>query len=148
MKMLVKRFNRTIIQAAALILGASINVASAADKPKDIGKIEYEGACAVCHGPSGKGGGLFASQLVAKLPDLTMLASNNGGVFPFDRVYQIIDGRQEVKAHGSRSMPIWGERFNMQSSAYFENSPSGDTESAARSRILALTEYLYRLQGK
>lgn len=144
----MKIFTKFCVQAAVVMLGASINEASADDKPVDIGKIEYEGACAVCHGASGKGGGPFAGQLVAKLPDLTRLAANNRGVFPFDHVYQVIDGRQEVKAHGSRAMPIWGERFRMQSSAYFENPPSGDSESAARSRILALTEYLYRLQGK
>jgi len=36
----------------------------------------------------------------------------------------------------------------MESSIYFENYPPSDTESAARSRILALIEYLYRLQTK
>lgn len=87
-------------------------------------------------------------QLATKLPDLTMLASNNKGVFPFDRVYQVIDGRQELKAHGTREMPIWGRAFRMQSSAFFENYPAGDPESSARSRILALTEYVYRLQAK
>lgn len=144
----MKIFTQFCVQAAVVMLGASINGAFAADKPMDIGKIEYEGACAVCHGSTGKGSGPFAEQLVTKVPDLTRLAANNRGVFPFDHVYQVIDGRQEVGAHGSRAMPIWGERFRMQSSAYFENSPSGVSESAARSRILALTEYLYRLQGK
>jgi hypothetical protein len=82
------------------------------------------------------------------VPDLTALARNNKGVFPFDKVYQIIDGRVEVKAHGPRDMPVWGLAFRSQSSVFFENYPPHDTESAARSRILALTEYLYRLQGK
>ena len=88
------------------------------------------------------------SELVKRVPDLTALARNNNGVFPFDRVYQIIDGRQEVKAHGPREMPVWGRAFNTQSSVFFENYPPYDAESAARSRILALTEYLYRLQAK
>jgi mono/diheme cytochrome c family protein len=120
----------------------------AADKPVDVGKAEYDSACAACHGLAGKGNGYMASQLKTRVPDLTVLAKNNNGVFPFDRVYQVIDGRQEVKAHGPREMPIWGRAFNLQSSVYFENYPPGDLESAARSRILALTEYLYRLQGK
>jgi hypothetical protein len=85
---------------------------------------------------------------VNSAPDLTRLADNNHGVFPFDRVYQVIDGRQEVKSHGTRDMPVWGRHFNMQSSVYFENYPPHDIESAARSRILALTEYLFRLQAK
>jgi hypothetical protein len=82
------------------------------------------------------------------VPDLTVLARNNKGVFPFDHVYQVIDGRRELKAHGPREMPIWGQAFNMQSSRYFPNTPPQDTESAARSRIMALTEYVYRLQAK
>ncbi len=131
--------------AALLMLATSS--AMAADII-DIGKNEYEGSCAVCHGDTGKGNGPMMSQLVMQMPDLTTLARNNHGVFPFDRVYQIIDGRQEIKAHGSRDMPVWGRHFNLQCSVYFENHPQQDTESAARSRILALTEYLYRLQEK
>jgi mono/diheme cytochrome c family protein len=110
--------------------------------------MEYDSACAVCHGPTGKGDGPFKPQLASRVPDLTILARNNNGVFPFDKVYQIIDGRQEVKAHGPRDMPIWGLMFNRQSSVFFQNHPPSDAESAARSRILALTEYLYRLQAK
>lgn len=90
-----------LIIAAASAVGA----ATAADQPVDVGRFEYEGACASCHG---------------------------------------LDG----KAHGPREMPVWGRAFNRQSSAFFENYPPQDSESAARSRILALTEYLYRLQGK
>jgi hypothetical protein len=45
-------------------------------------------------------------------------------------------------------MPVWGNNFRAQSSVYFNDYPSSDPESSARSRILALTEYLYRLQGK
>jgi mono/diheme cytochrome c family protein len=120
----------------------------AADK-LDIGKSEYEAACAVCHGLTGKGDdGPLKSLFARPEPNLTALAKNNKGVFPFDRVYQIIDGRQEVKAHGPREMPVWGRAFSTQSSIYFENYPPQDSESAARSRILALTEYLYRLQDK
>lgn len=124
------------------------SVAACAADILDIGKSEYDGSCAVCHGETGKGNGPLMSQMVSRMPDLTVLARNNKGVFPFDHVYQIIDGRQEVKSHGSRDMPVWGRHFNMQCSVYFENHPQHDTESAARSRILALTEYLYRLQAK
>ena len=41
--------------------------------------------------------------------DPTTLSRQNGGVFPFDRVYSVIDGRQAVKGHGSRDMPVWGK---------------------------------------
>lgn len=138
---------RTISAAliGSILISLSAN-ALAADKV-DVGKMEYNAACAVCHGLTGKGDdGPLKSLLVRPVPSLTGLAKNNKGVFPFDRVFQIIDGRQEVKAHGPREMPIWGNAFNNQSSLYFENYPQQDRESAARSRILAITEYLYRLQ--
>ncbi|MDP2822532.1 MAG: hypothetical protein Q8O52_07615 [Sulfuritalea sp.] len=148
MKIATKLRNGAIVHAALMMIGASATAALAADKLVDVGKFEYEGACAVCHGITGTGNGPFMGQLATRVPDLTVLARNNSGVFPFDRVYQVIDGRQELKAHGSREMPIWGRSFRMQSSAFFENYPAHDIESSARSRILALTEYLYRLQGK
>ncbi len=137
-----------IAHALVMIIGVLATAAIAADKLVDVGQSEYEGACAVCHGILGKGNGPAAVQLKNSVPDLTVLARNNKGVFPFDRVYQIIDGRQEVKTHGTREMPIWGQSFNMQSSRYFDNYLPFDKESAARSRILALTEYVYRLQAR
>lgn len=127
-------------------LSANALALERSDIKLDIGKMEYDSACAVCHGLSGKGDGPLKSQLTKPVPDLTVLAKNNKGVFPFDRVYQIIDGRQEVKAHGPREMPVWGRAFNTETSIYFDNYPPQDSESAVRSRILALTEYLYRLQ--
>lgn len=151
MKIATKFRNISVVHAAAMMLLAPAGAAVAADKPikpVDVGKAEFEAACAVCHGVTGKGNGPMAGQLINRVPDLTVLARNNYGVFPFDRVVQIIDGRQEVKTHGPREMPIWGRAFNMQTSIFFENYPLHDAESGARSRILALTEYLYRLQGK
>lgn len=138
---------RTISSApiGVILIGLSVN-AFAADK-LDVGKREYDSVCAVCHGLTGKGDdGPLKSLLVRPAPNLTVLAKNNKGVFPFDKVFQIIDGRQEVAAHGPRNMPIWGNAFNNQTSLYFDNYPEQDRESAARSRILALVEYLYRLQ--
>ena len=131
-----------------ICLSANALALDRSDIKLDIGKMEYDSACAVCHGLTGKGDGPLKSQLTKPVPDLTVLAKNNKGVFPFDRVYQIIDGRQEVKAHGPREMPVWGRAFNTETSIYFDNYPPQDSESAVRSRILALTEYLYRLQNK
>jgi len=130
----------------AVMIGASA-IAFAAG-PIDVGKREYETACAVCHGVRGTGDGPLKDELKSGVPDLTVLARNNNGVFPFDRIYQVIDGRHEVKTHGPRDMPVWGNSLRSQSSVYFEDYPPSDTESSGRSRILALIEYLYRLQGE
>ncbi|MFA5924450.1 MAG: cytochrome c [Methylococcaceae bacterium] len=140
---------RTIATTTIGVMLISLSANALAADKLDIGKSEYDAACAVCHGLTGKGDdGPLKSLFIRPVPNLTVLAKNNKGVFPFDRGYQIIDGRQEVKAHVPHEMPIWGRAFSMQSSIYFDNYPPQDTESAARSRILALTEYLYRLQDK
>lgn len=137
----------TFLGIILISLSANAVALDKSDTKLDVGKMEYHSACASCHGLTGKGDdGPLKSLLTIPVPNLTVLAKNNKGVFPFDKVYQIIDGRQEVKAHGPRDMPVWGNAFNSQSSLYFENYPPQDSESAARSRIIAITEYLYRLQ--
>jgi mono/diheme cytochrome c family protein len=80
----------------------------------DVGKYEYDGHCAVCHGLTGKGDGFYAERLErgTTVPDLTELSKKNNGVFPFARVYGLIDGTQEMKAHGTRDMPIWGREYS------------------------------------
>ncbi len=137
-----------LMPLAAALLAASAAAYAAEPEPVDVGKYEYEGSCAVCHGPAGKGNGPMASQLVKPVADITTLSRGNHGVFPFSRVYQIIDGREEVRAHGSRDMSVWGRIYSHQTSIFFENYPPFDTEAAVRSRIMALTEYVYRLQAK
>ncbi|MDX1502581.1 MAG: c-type cytochrome [Thermoanaerobaculia bacterium] len=75
------------------------------------GRITFRVYCSSCHGPKGKGDGTVAELLKVKPPDLTRLAADNGGVFPRKRVHATIDGREDVKGHGNRDMPIWGEAF-------------------------------------
>ena len=113
----------------------------------DMGKREYDANCAVCHGASGKGDGPYAGGSEAGVSDLTLLAKRNNGVFPFARVYEFIDGTQVVKAHGTREMPIWGADYKVKGAEYYMDVPF-DPEVYVRARILALTEYVYRLQAK
>jgi len=134
----------------ALTMGAPLflPMISAAQEHKiDRGKQEYDTHCAVCHGLKGKGDGLYAgfgSQFVA---NLTTLTKRNKGVFPFARVYESIDGTELVKAHGPRDMPIWGSDYRGRAGEYYLDVPY-DPDVYARARILALTEYVYRLQEK
>jgi mono/diheme cytochrome c family protein len=135
---------------ALLAVAVAMSAGALAQQGKftDVGRYEYEGACAVCHGSAGRGDGPLAGQMKSRMPDLTGLARNNHGIFPFDQVYQTIDGQREVQAHGTREMPVWGRAFRLQSSVFFDRYPQVDPDSAARSRILALTEYLYRIQQR
>ncbi len=121
-------------------------VAAAAEQI-DIGKREYDASCANCHGLDGKGGGSFAQMLQVSMPDLTTLSKRNGGVFPVVRVYNVIDGREELKAHGTREMPIWGRHLTFRAAPEYDDYPY-DAEAFARARILAVIDYLYRLQTK
>ncbi len=120
--------------------------ASGADK-LDIGKVEFERSCAACHGRDGRGKGPVAQALQITIPDITSLARRNGGVFPAVRVYAVIDGREEVRAHGPRDMPIWGRQYSSDAAPMYDDY-SVDPEAAARGRILLLIDYLYRLQAK
>lgn len=115
----------------------------------DAGTLEYLSSCATCHGIDGKGKGPLSPQLKVSPADLTVLAKRNNGVFPVNSVYEVIDGRQAVLAHGPRDMPIWGNRYRIipieQSLRRYS---SIDPEYVIRSRLLAIIDYLNRIQEK
>jgi mono/diheme cytochrome c family protein len=117
-------------------------------QPKtDLGKTEYYSKCAVCHGLSGKGEGSFGEVLKVNMPDLTLIAKRNGGVFPVDRVKMAIDGRATPRAHGTSEMPIWGTRYSVEAAPRYDDFRS-DSEAFVQVRVLALVDYLYRLQAR
>ncbi len=136
----------------AVVLMVVSGTAWAADErgKADPGKREYTNSCAVCHGRTGKADSPGLEFLKIVPNDLSTLSKRNGGVFPFDRVYAIIDGREMVKGHGSREMPIWGDRYNaetVKAAEYYVDMPY-DMEMYVRSRIISLIDYLHRLQVK
>jgi hypothetical protein len=124
----------------------------------DVGKIEYSSACSACHGTDGKGSGPLAAELKTKPADLTALVKRNSGVFPLNAVYAVIDGRTPIGSHGTREMPIWGKRFApspFSSNQTFIPKPTDspvlmtyDPEVIIRLRILAVIDYLSRIQEK
>ncbi len=102
------------------------------------GRGLYLTNCANCHGDYGEGDGPAAIDMGAPLPDLRYLAKRTGGTFPAATVTGIIDGRELVKSHGPRLMPVWGDTFE---------ALAGDS-ATANARIEALTEYLDSIQLK
>lgn len=135
------------LAASGLVLAGAASLALA--QQVDVGKREYEAACVTCHGPGGAGNGPMAGYLTGRLPDLSTLAKRNNGVFPFERVYDTIEGTGAVKGHGSREMPVWGPRYSEKAVEHYMDFPRPyDTAAFVRGRILALTEYVYRLQQK
>ncbi|HSN20193.1 MAG TPA: c-type cytochrome [Usitatibacter sp.] len=145
---------RASIFVTATLIGASVGIANAAEKGAkvDRGEGEFRNSCALCHGADGKGQSAIMDLLKTAPPDLTTLAKRNGGVFPVDRVYAVIDGREAIKAHGTRDMPAWGDRYTASSEGakaaeHYVDVPY-DMEMYARARILSLIDYLNRIQVK
>jgi hypothetical protein len=133
----------TVVLLACMLAGC------AALTTGNVGKEEYESNCATCHGVGGKGDGPQALTLPIKPTDLTMLAKNNGGVFPAQRVNEIIDGRAAVAAHGSRTMPIWGVEFQVNARNLPEEASEeffGSRDARVRAKVKALVDYLSKLQ--
>ena len=140
-----------------MITGLSAGLAGAAlAEDLDIGKSEFQSSCASCHGADGKGKGPVGELLKIPPPDLTMLARNNNGVFPTNAVYETIFGSKTIPAHGTREMPIWGERFNpiinlphsVDPSYWTMAGPEQNPEVVVRTRILAVIDYLNHIQQK
>lgn len=140
-----------------MIAGLTAGLAVAAQaEDLDIGKSEFKSSCASCHGADARGKGPVSDQLKVPPPDLTMLAKKNNGVFPTTAVYEFIDGSKAIPAHGTREMPVWGERFNpvvnlphyVDPSYWKMAGPDQDPEVVVRKRILAVVDYLTRIQQK
>jgi len=140
-----------------IIAGLAAGFAAAAQaEDLDLGKGEFQSSCASCHGVDARGKGPVSDLLKTPPPDLTTLAKKNNGEFPTKAVYEIIDGSKTVPAHGNREMPIWGERFNpivnlphyVDPSYWKLAGPDQSPEVVVRKRILAVIDYLSRIQQK
>lgn len=110
----------------------------------ELGRRDFVNYCAACHGVSGTGDGTLAEFLTLASPDLTKLARLNAGQFPEERVREVIDGRADVKVHGMRDMPVWGDWFNAEAVSH-------DTDREARElvvqdRIQSLVNYIKSIQ--
>ena len=96
--------------------------------------------CVVCHGKDAKGTGPLAASLAPKPADLTRLAQRNGGEFPTQLAFDVIDGAKKIKGHGGGDMPEWGEAFS--------KSAEGLGKDGARKRIETLVAFLESIQEK
>ena len=103
------------------------------------GRPLYLRYCAACHGRQGRGDGPVAPALGEKPTDLTQLAAH-GEEFPLQAVVDAIDGTRTVRAHGVSEMPVWGEVFE-------PSSASREQKLVARSKIVAIADYLRSQQG-
>lgn len=129
----------------ATALTASMVSSVAYAEEETIGSDEYRISCLTCHGVGGRGNGPLAKFLNVKPTDLTSLAKNNGGEYPYMKVFLMIDGREEVAAHGDRAMPVWGARYRKDIEPTY--GPFGG-EEVIHGRILELVYYIHSIQQK
>jgi len=124
---------------ALLLAGTSLQAFAA---EANSGKAMYLRYCASCHGKDGRGDGTISRDLKVKVPDLTVLAKKNKGVFPLDDVMATIDGRRSVRGHGDRDMPVWGEAFHGEA----EGKKYEELTALLKAKIIA--EYIATLQKR
>jgi len=113
---------------------ATLNAGDAA-----AGEVIYLRYCAACHGRTMKGDGPVASGLKNAPTDLTTMSVKNNGVFPYDKVASIIDGRQTSRVHGTPDMPVWGEIFAI---------TTGTESPNAEAAVVRITSYVWAHQVK
>ena len=101
------------------------------------GKALFMQYCASCHGPGGAGDGPLAPSLSTPPANLRLLALRFGNPLPRDAIARFIDGRADVKAHGPRDMPVWGDKFYAESSG---------EEAKVKERIAKLVAFLQSIQ--
>lgn len=117
--------------------------AAAADPPGNAaGRQLFADYCARCHGADGRGDGPDADTLASTPPDLTTLSQRYGSPLSRRRIAAFIDGREEVKSHGPRDMPVWGKIFYEGDAG-----PPQGIDSARRSTVDALVDYLVSIQA-
>lgn len=128
---------RTTVLGLALTFAAP---AMAADYVAMSGPQLYSRFCASCHGAEGRGDGPVAASLKVEVPDLTLIARRRGEFYPRDRILKIIDGRFLIGAHGTRTMPIWGEELG--------RLEIGNPEAERASKVVLdrLADYVWQLQ--
>jgi mono/diheme cytochrome c family protein len=134
---------QAMVLSAALLAGAGAP-ARAADGPDaeavKAGAVLFKIHCASCHGASGRGDGKAAPGLEYVPADLTRISQRNKGKFPFDRVVQIVDGREPMKGHGGTDMPVWGDVLLSEREGY--------DKRKVGEQIRRLVHYLASIQEK
>lgn len=108
------------------------------------GRTLYTVYCRSCHGTKARGDGPVAEVLKVPPTDLTTIAARNDGEYAADDVAAAIDGREEVAAHGSRDMPVWGDAFARIGGV--EGEEEAPDEAEAKRRIRALVEWIATIQ--
>lgn len=110
-----------------------------AERAAVTGEDDYLALCSSCHGATGTGDGPAAADLSPPPADLTRLAAENGGDFPFLDVMARIDGYTREPG----VMPEFGQMLGDEL-VPLETAPGIFTPTPPR--LIALAEYVEALQ--
>lgn len=104
------------------------------------GEELFDRFCASCHGSQARGDGPVSRSLNVAVPDLTRIAARYGE-FPAARIRDVIDGRGvDMRAHGTRAMPVWGYEF------WVEEGADVNAQRIVRNAIALLVDHIRSLQ--
>ncbi|HLH76763.1 MAG TPA: c-type cytochrome [Candidatus Binataceae bacterium] len=128
---------------ALTALALQIGLLGSARAQANSGKQDFDKFCAGCHGTNAKGKGPYYQTLGGTPPpDLTVLAKQNGGVFPYKKVEDTIDGTKTFPSHRRFDMPFWGVEFQNSTAII----PTKADKARVHARIEALANYIASLQ--
>jgi mono/diheme cytochrome c family protein len=108
------------------------------------GKADFMKHCAPCHGENAMGHGPQVNVIPGIKPaDLTKISAKNGGMFPFQKVEDTIDGRKKIPSHERFDMPFWGVNFQEEGKEFTPAS-----EAKAKARTDAIVDYIETIQSQ
>ena len=137
----IRTCSLALAAAGGLALAGTVAAFDAVTLEDYSGEELFERFCASCHGSEARGDGPVASSLNVAVPNLTTIASRYGE-FPATLIRDVIDGRGiDMRAHGTRTMPVWGVEF------WVEEGADVRAQAAARDAINRLVEHLRSLQS-
>jgi len=99
------------------------------------GADTFKEYCASCHGLAGKGDGPAVVALKVVPGDLGKLSQRHNGKYPADWMLSVLQGKADIKAHGTTDMPVWGPVFR-----------SFEGEANTRLRLYNLVEHIKTFQ--
>ena len=142
-----------LLATGALTMAQQSQTGSVQETSAPSGEDLFNTYCAVCHGKDAKGNGPAAGALKVRPADLTTLAQRHGGKFPREYVTTVLQyGVEDVKAHGSKDMPIWGSLFGpseaLSKSQSLPLSEAREISSVVTLKIHNLSQYIESLQAK
>ena len=146
---------RSMLLAGYFIAAAAGAIANSPETPADtkppsisieLGMSDFRNYCAACHGLTGVGDGTVAEFMTIAAAALTQLSWKNASMFPRQKVIGVIDGCAEVRVHGLRDMPVWGDWFGAE--AVGPGMDAATRDEVVRVRINTLAGYIETLQVK